>query len=96
MPPYREVYIWECTDLTDEEKVIVGGNAYCTVQFNVNGGDPPCPENRKVLWGGRLGELPSATRTGYALGGWMDSEGRQVSPSRTIRQNTTFYAFWIT
>ena len=46
MPPYREVYIWECTELTDEEKDIVGETAYCTVQFNTNGGNPASQTSR--------------------------------------------------
>ena len=40
MPPYREVYIWECTEITDEEEQILGNVKTYTVTFNPMGGSP--------------------------------------------------------
>ena len=40
MPPYIDVYIWECVELTDEEHAITGEptDSFCMITWLANGG----------------------------------------------------------
>ena len=42
MPPYREVYIWECVEITTDEQTILGDHVLdsFTITWNSNGGVP--------------------------------------------------------
>lgn len=46
MPPYKEVYIWECIDTTPYEKTISGEppTQIWKVEWDSNGGSPVIPD----------------------------------------------------
>ena len=69
----------------------------CTVYFNANGGNVS-PTSKTVTVGGKYGDLPTATRTGYTFNGWWTaaSGGSQVTSTTTVTNssNHTLYAHW--
>ncbi len=68
-----------------------------TVTFNGNGGSGHSPASKTVNANTAVGTLPSSpSRSGYAFNGWWTaaSAWTQVSTSRVISANTTFYAQW--
>jgi uncharacterized repeat protein (TIGR02543 family) len=67
-----------------------------TVTFEPQGGSVSGTATRHIRDGYQLGELPKATRKGYALIGWFDATtgGSQASPATTISSNRTYYARW--
>ena len=66
-----------------------------TVTFNANGGTVS-PATRQVASGSVVGELPTATWSGYTLVGWFTSAngGTEISASTTVTANVTYYAHW--
>ena len=69
----------------------------CIVSFNANGGS--CGTGSKtVTIGNTYGDLPSASRIGYAFAGWFTeaSGGSQVTASTSVirSENHTLYAHW--
>ena len=66
-----------------------------TVTFNANGGTSP-EASRQVAQGEAIGELPAATRGGWALVGWFTAKtgGTEVTAATTISKATTVYARW--
>ena len=91
LPPYMKVYIWECVELTDEERIVTGepwGNDdHCLVSWLSNGGKFAADKTR-VNWERKVGDLvktkptggsesspPAATRTGHAFVGWKRTNG---------------------
>ena len=91
LPPYMKVYIWECVELTDEERIVTGepwgDDDHCLVSWLSNGGKFAADKTR-VNWERKVGDLvktkptggsesspPTATRTGYAFVGWKRTNG---------------------
>ena len=85
------------------EQTIVNGDIDCyahwielkTVTFHVNGGTSS--ENiRYIDAGEEVGELPTATRSGYEFDGWYTdpNEGVKVDEHLVINSNTDLYAYW--
>ena len=73
------------------------GNEY-TVNLNANGG--MCNvASMKVVYGERIGRLPSATRDGFSFMGWFsDQEGGVLisqTSQATMLEDTTYYAHWV-
>ena len=76
---------------------IVGGNAF-KVHFDPAGGTA-ATASANVLYGAAYGALPTATRFGYAFGGWWTGAGgtgKQIADTTTVEQKTehTLYAMW--
>ena len=71
-----------------------GGKTY-KVTFNANGGTSSV-RSRTVSAGAKVGTLPTATRSGYRLGGWFTSAkgDEQITPSTVVTKSVTFYAHW--
>jgi len=67
-------------------------NTY-TVTFDANGGTTATSEI-KVEYNKAVGELPSATRDGYAFGGWY-VEDTKVDATYVVKGDVTFKAKWI-
>ncbi|MDD2537043.1 MAG: InlB B-repeat-containing protein [Candidatus Absconditabacteria bacterium] len=68
-----------------------------TVTFNGNGGSGHSPTTKTVQDGQAVGTLPTApTRAGYTFNGWYTatSGGSQITTSRVITSNVTYYAQW--
>ena len=67
------------------------------VSFDAQGGTAERTEV-EVCRGMSLGELPSATRTGYEFLGWFTAAtgGSQVTAATIVTKNVTFYAQWVT
>jgi len=74
------------------------------VTFNVNGGKFTTKKYSKkakmvksITKGKKVGKLPKAKRTGYALKGWYTkkSGGKKVSKNTKIKKKTTYYAQWV-
>ena len=72
--------------------------------FNVNGGKFTTKKYSKkakmvksITKGKKVGKLPKAKRTGYALKGWYTkkSGGKKVSKNTKIKKKTTYYAQWV-
>ena len=66
-----------------------------TVTFNANGGSVS-PATRTVTNGVAVGDLPSATRSGFMLEGWFTAAngGTQILASTKVTANVTYYAHW--
>jgi glucan-binding YG repeat protein len=88
LPPYMKMYIWECTELTDEEYAITGETKdnKCKVYFLGNGGMfKPAGHDPYGNWVGEktigetIGEYPfppvKPERTGYEFIGWKCPDG---------------------
>ena len=67
-----------------------------TVTFNANGGS--CATSTKdVEKGGKVGTLPTPTRSGYRFVGWYPSRDGGTAPitaSTTVSDAVTYYAHW--
>lgn len=64
--------------------------------YNANGGNVS-PSSKIIKYSdGKLGTLPTPTRTGYKFLGWYtaQSEGTKVSSTTTISSDKTIYAHW--
>lgn len=93
LPPYKEVYIWQCVELTDEEKELE--KPLCNVTFDGNGGIPS-QEIVHIHQGEKLGRIPTPSRIGYSLSEPKYKDGTGTSPNEntTINNDITYYAQW--
>ena len=66
-----------------------------TVTFNGNGGTSN-ESIRSLIYNQAIGELPTATRTGYEFNGWYTktSDGEKVDSNYKVKGNITLYALW--
>ncbi len=89
----------EVTNLT----AVVGGTValyatwtrdVCTLTFNVNGGVLNGASSRKVKIGVAVGELPTATREGYAFAGWKTADGTAATAGSAFNADATLTAVW--
>ena len=73
--------------------------AYCTVAFDVNGGEELPVENttREVSVNSTYGDLPTPTRTGHTFCGWFNDRNESVTSKTKVTSTTphTLYARWI-
>lgn len=67
--------------------------SYVIVTFEYNGG-VETETTRGLTAGSQLGTLPTTTRDGYIFIGWFDEDDHEVSSTRVINSNETFYAHW--
>ena len=76
LPPYLKVYIWECTELTKEEKLITGepDDNLCIVTWLRNNGQDPIEWTREI--GTTIENAPVVGRTNYDFRGWKCPDGR--------------------
>lgn len=67
------------------------------VTFNPNGGVTPSFSSAFVAVGGKVGELPVTSRSGYTFNGWYTaaSGGTRVTVNTIVTQSTTYYAQWL-
>ncbi len=95
MPPYKEVYIWECIE-SDETQSIDPPAQQCTVTFDANGGNPANPLQKSVSWNSPIGKLPLSDRTGYDFNGWFTRKrgGRPVTENAHVFGDAMLYAHW--
>ena len=102
MPPYKEVYIWECVESTDEERRQSGEppDNYYTIIWDYNDGVTPMETNivkENTLLGDASmprGQLPNPTRGGYTFVGWYDTSGRKASATDKVTKSMTYHAEW--
>lgn len=99
MPPYKEVYIWECLEATKEEMQISGepAEASYVVTWDENGGSPHEPQWTGFSYGQTLGSfssLPVPGRTGYTFQHWSDKYGGEVSQQTAVTGDATYTAQW--
>ncbi len=66
---------------------------YVIVTFEYNGGVETEP-TRGLTAGSQLGTLPTTSRDGYEFLGWFDEDDHEISATRVINSNETFYAHW--
>ena len=66
-----------------------------TITFDANGGTC-ASESARTSAGGKLAELPTATRNGYTFNGWytLASGGENITTSTVFTSDTTIYAQW--
>ena len=64
-----------------------------TITFNANGGSCSTSSS-KIIKGGSLGSLPTATRSGYTFDGWYTSGGSKVTTSSKFTADNTLTARW--
>lgn len=76
MPPYREVYIWQCTETTDEEESLLAESVVVT--WDTQGGEPLGRSFFEA--GSEIGRLPEPRREGYKFRGWWTAPERQPEP----------------
>ena len=67
-----------------------------TVTFDAHEGTSSF-SSKEVSDGGRIGELPSASKEGYSFAGWFTepSDGRKINETETITGNVTFHAQYV-
>mgnify|MGYP000478346638 CR=1 FL=1 len=64
-----------------------------TITFNANGGSCSTSSS-KIIKGGSLSSLPTATRSGYTFDGWYTSGGTKVTTSSKFSADNTLTARW--
>lgn len=91
MPPYREVYFWECLDPTDEElgMYVITWDSNC---------DLTSPEPYYRRYNEPTGRLPNnfnnSSRPGYSFVGWFDDEGNEADPHWKVTKSVVYHAKW--
>ena len=87
----------EVSNLTDvpDSKVELFAVWKCIVTFDANLGTAT-EISRLVKAGEKLGDLPAASRTGYASAGWFtdSTKGDAVSAETVVTEPATYYAHW--
>jgi uncharacterized repeat protein (TIGR02543 family) len=70
-------------------------NSYL-VTFDAQGGLPPTPATRTVVFGAAYGALPPATRDGWSFLGWVSADGAPVTADTpvTTASDHTLRAVW--
>lgn len=87
------------TDVVEETMTLYAKwtiNEY-TATFNANGGESVSPETIKKNYDEALGELPTATRTGYTFDGWYTKavDGDKIDiDTKMPADGATYYAHW--
>ena len=66
---------------------------YVIVTFEYDGG-VETETTRGLTAGSQLGTLPSTSRDDYIFLGWFDVNNHEISATRVINYNETFYAHW--
>ena len=99
MPPYKEVYIWECLEATDEEMEASGEptTVSYTITWDENGGEPHEQPWTGFSYGQTLesyGSLPVPVRTGYTFQHWSDRYGGTVSLRDIVTGDAKYTAQW--
>ena len=73
----------DIVNITEETKLTAGWlGAEYTVNFDANGGNTSVT-SKKVKNGGKYGELPTPTKTGYTFVGWYDENGNKIENTTT-------------
>ena len=107
LPPYLRVYIWECTELTDDERKVTeepGGERIWNVTFLGNGGTPEREQYQRND-GEAVGTAPTVNNAGQVFMGWRSPDGSvKVNETSTngqpvviediVRCNTFYVAQW--
>ncbi len=87
MPPYREVYMWECLDPTDEE---IG--MYVITWDSNSSLTSPEPYYRR--YNELIGDIPNISREGYSFVGWFDDDGNRANESIKVTKSVVYRAKW--
>lgn len=96
MPPYREIYFWECLDPTDEElgMYVITWDSNCSYKS---------PEPYYLGYKERLGNPPNdfdgldynnSKNPGYSFVGWFDDEGNEANPNWKVTRSVVYHAKW--
>lgn len=99
LPPYREVYIWECIESADDEPGISGEPPDDTrnIIWDPNGGTFTNPSETGV-WnveeGTVLGSTPGVSRSNYTLVGWYDDSGTKITSATVATSDAYYHAEW--
>ena len=98
MPPYMEVYIWECMEVDENElEPLKPIRESFQIRFDPNGGTPGEIVEVDAEYGMKLGQfLPEVTRHGHRLDGWFTQrvDGKPVFPWTSTYGDATYYARW--
>lgn len=96
LPPYREVYIWECLEVSDEEDEVVHEIApYFVVEWMPHNGEPVFRTRVEKTDGVSIPqEVPN--KAGNTFLGWWTEEvgGEQVEDGMEIKSDRRFHAHW--
>ncbi len=67
-----------------------------TISASGNGGSVSDWTSKSIIEGSSIGDLPTATRTGYTFGDWWteSTNGNRVYTNTTFSSSTTIYAHW--
>jgi microcystin-dependent protein len=80
LPPYMKMYIWECTELTDEERRITGEpkDNKCVITWLYNGGKVGSASSttQQRTIGGNHSSIPTPTYANHDFLGWKDMSGQ--------------------
>ena len=92
LPPYKEVYIWECVEITDDEKRLL--EERLVVSWDSHGGEHV--SDRLYVRGDTIGSLPPTTRGGYDFDGWFTEPdgGTKVDENTVVNESVTYHAHW--
>ena len=107
MPPFKEVYIWECVEATEYEKFISDEPTpgYCKVIWDPNGGTLSSGSKhfQYVQKGTQLTSAKTATKQGHTFTGWYDENGtmwfdhnrnRVAGVDTTVNRHIVLTAQW--
>jgi len=93
-----ETYTTEAVNADCEIAVTLDEVPSMEVTFDPTGGITPDPTTKTVTWGESYGDLPTTTRSGYALNGWYTaaSGGTEVTSGTEVTEEVdhTVYAQW--
>jgi hypothetical protein len=102
LPPYLNVYIWECTELTDEERRITGEpkDNKCVITWLYNGGKVGSASSttQQRTIGGNHSSIPTPTYANHDFLGWKDMSGQIKTKEQILETpisgNETYVAQW--
>ena len=95
LPPYLKVYIWECTEITDDERIVTcePTDKLWVVTFLGNDGTTYDTYTRGDK--SQVDAPPSVSRTGFDFIGWKCPDGITRSPEDVERQIVTSNLFYV-
>lgn len=100
MPPYKEMYIWECVESTKDERGISDEPElpYFKVVWDPNGGLVNGTNfafsyvKKNASNNQTIGSLKTATYSGHNFIGWYDEDGNAVTPGTVVTKHMTITA----
>ena len=96
-PEFKQVYMWECQELTDEETLLYEDTVKITWNYCYD--DNAKRKNKTkvtyIVKDAPLRRLPPAEQTYYDFMGWYTEGGKRISETTIPESNeVTYYAQW--